>query len=163
MTYIPPQVAETEMTHTILAAGLNLRSRGKVRDTFGLPGHPDLLLQWATDRLSIYDFVLGGTIPDKGAVLTALTVFWLDEVLRGKCNHHMVAFGAGIDEYLPEPLQNNPGLQKTALVVRHLDVVPVEGVCRGYLTGSGWEKYRMDKPVCGHVLGPGLNDGARLP
>jgi phosphoribosylaminoimidazole-succinocarboxamide synthase len=163
MTYIPPQVAETEMTRTILAAGLNLRSRGKVRDTFDLPGHPDLLLQWATDRLSIYDFVLGGLIPDKGAVLTALTVFWLHEVLGMLCNHHLFAFGAGIDDYLPEALRGNPELQKTALVVRRLDVVPVEGVVRGYLTGSGWEKYRMDQPVCGHALSVGLNDGARLP
>jgi phosphoribosylaminoimidazole-succinocarboxamide synthase len=75
----------------------------------------------------------------------------------------MVAFGTGIDKYLPELLQNNPELQKTALVVRRLDVVPVEGVVRGYLTGSGWDKYRNDQPVCGHVLAPGLNDGARLP
>jgi phosphoribosylaminoimidazole-succinocarboxamide synthase len=162
MTYIPPQVAETEMTRQILGSGLGLVYRGKVRDTFNLPGHPDLLLQCATDRLSIFDFVLGSTVPDKGAVLTALTVFWLTEVLNDR-QHHIVAYGAGIDEYLPSALRGIPELQKTALVIRCLDVVPVEGVVRGYLTGSGWQNYSQGEPVCGHILRPGLNDGACLP
>jgi len=164
-SYIPPQVAETELTRTILDAGLELLYQGKVRDTFALPGHPELLLQWATNRISIFDFVLGTLIPHKGAVLTALTHFWLtSRKLQDlhDCNH-LVAAGAGIDRYLPESLRGIPSLQSNALVVRRIEMLPIEGVVRGYLTGSGLASYERDGMVCGHTLPPGLHDGSRLP
>lgn len=162
-SYIPPQVAETEMTRTIVAAGLKLHSQGKVRDTFELPDYPELLLQVATNRLSIYDFVLGGYVPLKGAVLTATTIFWLQDVLGQHCDHHLVACGSGIDRYLPESLRGNPELQKVALVVRRIEILPYEGVVRGYLTGSAWKDYKNSRPVCGHHLPSGLHDGIKLP
>lgn len=162
MTYIPPLVARTPLIVRLLAAGLELLFQGKVRDTFSLPGHPELLLQVTSDRISIFDFVLGDTIPDKGAVLAALTVAWLEDLLPSS-SHHLVARGAEIDRYLPQTLRNDAELQKRALVIRRLEIVPVEGVVRGYLTGSGWAAYQKGEPVCGHVLPEGLHDGSKLP
>jgi len=140
MPYIPPQVATNELSKA-LTATLGPSRQGKVRDTYTLPGHSDKLLVVATDRISIFDFVLGALVPDKGAVLTAMTVFWLN-ALFADIKHHLVAFGKGIDGYLPENLRNNADLQGRALVVKKLEMLPIECVVRGYLTGSGWTAYQ---------------------
>ncbi|MEO8065423.1 MAG: phosphoribosylaminoimidazolesuccinocarboxamide synthase [Candidatus Doudnabacteria bacterium] len=162
MPYIPPSVAESAISEELAQAGLKRVHQGKVRDTYAVEGYPDHLLVVATDRISIFDFVLGALVPKKGEVLTALTVYFLTEVLA-KHAHHLVAFGSGIDEYLPLRLRNRPELQVRALVVIKRDMMPVECVVRGVLTGSAWEKYKSgSRNLWGYQLPDGLIDGAWL-
>ncbi len=144
--------------------GLNLLRQGKVRDTYELPGHPHLLLVLASDRISIFDFVLNALVPDKGAVLTAFNIFWRMAVLKG-FDHDLFAVGEPIDQFLPDHLTKNSDLQKAAIVVQKLEMAPVEAIIRGYLTGSGWQAYQKTDPhmVCGHTLPSGLKDASRLP
>ncbi len=160
MVAIPPQVSSNSFEPLFRQAGLARVHQGKVRDTFELPDK-DLLLVYASDRISIFDFVLNAIVQDKGAILTALTAFWLGEVLRGK--NHLIAFGDGIDEYLPQQLRRCSELQKRSLVVERLKMLPVECIVRGFLTGTGWGSYQKDGTVCGIKLPEGLYDGAALP
>lgn len=145
-----------------LAPSLERISQGKVRDTHLLPGYKDLLFMIATDRVSIFDRILPQLVPGKGIELTKQTVFWLTNILKDLPNH-LVAYGEGIDRYLPEDLRNNPDLQARGLVVKKLKMVPIESIVRGYLTGSGLTSYRENGMVCGHILEKGLHDGSRLP
>jgi phosphoribosylaminoimidazole-succinocarboxamide synthase len=125
---------------------------GKVRDLYGLPGG-DLLIV-ARDTISAYDFVLDTPIPDKGAILTRLSLWWFDKLTEVVPNHV-------ISTELP------PGAPadwaRRAIVVRKLDMVPVECVARGYLAGSGTVEYGVRGSVCGVELPPGLEEGSRLP
>ncbi|NUM25975.1 MAG: phosphoribosylaminoimidazolesuccinocarboxamide synthase [Candidatus Buchananbacteria bacterium] len=136
---------------------------GKVRNTYAVPGHDDLLLPLATDRLSIFDFVLNALVKNKGEILNAMSVFWRLRLLADRCPHDLVACGAAIDDFLLPSLRGNIELQKRAVVVRKLKMVPREMIVRGYLTGSGWPKYQETGEVCGHKLPPGLHDGSKLP
>jgi phosphoribosylaminoimidazole-succinocarboxamide synthase len=140
-----------------------LRHRGKVRDSYDLPGHPDKMLVVASDRCSIFDFVLPITIPRKGEILTALNHFWTTGLLRAICETDFVAGGAAIDSYLPEPLRNDPTLQKRATVVRILPAPDVEDIVRFVLTGSGLSSYEKTREICGHRLPAGLTNGDFLP
>lgn len=144
--------------------GLEKLFSGKVRETFHLPGYDDLLYVHTTDRVSIFDFVLNATVNFKGEVLTALTIFWLTQVLRKTVGskHHLVAFGKKMNKYLPEHLRNHPEILKRGLIVKKLNILPVEAIVRGYLTGSGWKNYQRDRTVCGHKLKAGLKDGDQL-
>lgn len=147
---------------------LPLISRGKVRDTYKLPNHPNLLLVVATDRISIFDFVLNAEIISKGYVLTAFNIFWRKYIQEKipKIKHDLVAFGSSIDEFLPEHLKEGRELQKRAVVVNRLRMLPIEAIVRGYLTGSGYKAYKKTAPdheVCGHTLSAGLTDGSLLP
>jgi len=144
-------------------------SRGKVRDVFVLPKNPllpgsDLLLVIASDRISIFDFVLNAHVQGKGHILTAMNIFWR-KVLGDLFSHDLVAYGYQIDDYLPRALRGGLELRKRAVVVRRLRMFPVEGVVRGNLTGSGWDAYLATNPhmVCGHVLSDGLVNGSLLP
>ena len=159
---VPAAVAENALSRSLASSSLTRIHRGKVRDTYELPGHPDKLLVVATDRISIFDFVLGRTVPRKGEVLTALTVFWLTQVF-GDVEHHLVTFGVGIDLYLPEALRGNAVLQRRAVIVDKLQMLPVECIARGYLTGTGLAAYKKDGKVCGIELPPDLYDGSQLP
>jgi phosphoribosylaminoimidazole-succinocarboxamide synthase len=124
---------------------------GKVRDLYRLPD--GRLLVVASDRISAFDFVLDSTIPDKGRILTAMTVWWFEQ-LADLVPHHLI----GVDDPLiPAPWRGR------AMVCIPLDMVPVEAVARGYLTGSGLLDYRDTGAVCGIPLPPGLVDGDRLP
>jgi phosphoribosylaminoimidazole-succinocarboxamide synthase len=129
--------------------------RGKVRDVYDLR---DRLLLVATDRISAFDWVLPNGIPDKGRVLTQTSLFWLE--LLGEPNHLITAdaaqFGlpASVD---PEPLAGR------SMLVRKTEVVPIECVVRGYLSGSGWKEYRQTGEVCGVRLPAGLVESDRLP
>lgn len=143
--------------------GLTRLHQGKVRDTYALPGHPGLLLVFASDRISIFDFVLAAFVFGKGEILTALNIWWCSEVLNGVFPSDLVAFGRNIDEYLPVVAQGNTQLWRRAVVVHKLDMVPIEAIVRGYLTGSGLVSYRENGVVCGHWLPAGLSDGSRLP
>lgn len=135
--------------------------QGKVRDTYEIPGHPDKLLVVATDRLSIFDFVLGKNAQGKGENLTATTIFWLIDVFADIPNH-LIAYGSKIDAYLPEALRSFPSLQKRAIIVKRLNMLPIECIVRGYLTGSGLAAYKETGMVCGHMLPEGLHDGSKL-
>lgn len=161
MAKLPSVVAETRLSRFLQGQGLKRVSQGKVRDTYAL-GDPTLLLQVATDRISAFDFVLPALVPDKGNVLTEMTVFWL-KFFGKSYKHHLVASGSDIDKYLPSQLRGLEELWARGLIVEKLDMLPVECVARGHLTGSGWKNYQGTGQVCGHVLPPGLRDGDRLP
>jgi phosphoribosylaminoimidazole-succinocarboxamide synthase len=127
--------------------------RGKVRDVYDLG---DTLAVVATDRISAFDHVLSPPIPDKGRVLTALSVFWFDFL---KVPHHLL--GTDLAD-LPPPFRT-PELEGRTMFVRKTAVVPVECVARGYLAGSGSKEYRAGGTVCGVPLPPGLREADRLP
>lgn len=156
MARIPMDVSVTPLSKT-LSRFLELKSQGKVRDTYLLPLFPKLLLVVATDRMSIYDFVLNFLVSQKGEVLTAISVMWFLKLDSYK--HHLLAFGSGIDRYLPSVLQRNAELQKRAMVVWKETPLPIECVARGHLTGSGLKDYHQTGMVCGHRLPAGLCDG----
>jgi phosphoribosylaminoimidazole-succinocarboxamide synthase len=121
---------------------------GKVRDLYRLPGGE--LLMVASDRISAYDFVLATTIPDKGAVLTQMSLWWFERLADLVPNHVL-----SVD--VPAEVKGR------AVVCESLAMFPVECVARGYLTGSGLLDYRATGEVCGIALPAGLEDGSRLP
>jgi phosphoribosylaminoimidazole-succinocarboxamide synthase len=129
--------------------------RGKVRDVYDLG---DRLVIIATDRLSAFDWVLPTGIPDKGRVLTALTLFWLD-LLRVP-NHLLSTDLAGLPQAFADQAE---ALAGRTMLVRKAEVVPVECVARGYLAGSGWKGYRQSGTVCGVPLPVGLREADQLP
>jgi len=135
--------------------GLNLLSRGKVRDLYEVDGS---LLLVATDRLSAFDVVLPTPIPDKGRVLTQLSLFWF-ETLRDVVPNHVIS-GTDFDSV---PKEFRGQLAGRAMLCRKTSPIMVECVVRGYLSGSGWKDYRATGRICGIPLPPGLTDSARLP
>jgi phosphoribosylaminoimidazole-succinocarboxamide synthase len=126
---------------------------GKVRDLYSSPEHPDRVLMIASDRVSAADHVLSPAIPGKGALLTELSLWWFDQ-LGGLPNH--LAPG---EEWasIPEAVRDR------AMLVKKLDMFPIECVVRGYLSGSGWIEYQATQSVCGVELPAGLADGDKLP
>jgi len=127
--------------------------RGKVRDVYDLG---ETLAIVATDRISAFDWVMSNGIPDKGRMLTALSVFWFEWL---GLPHHLI----GIDlAGLPEAFRNR-GLVGRTMHVRKTRVVPIECVARGYLAGSGWKEYRTAGRVCGIELPAGLQEAGKLP
>jgi phosphoribosylaminoimidazole-succinocarboxamide synthase len=136
-------------------AGLKLRARGKVRDIYDLG---DRLLIVATDRLSAFDVVLPTPIPDKGGVLTQLSLFWFEK-LAHIVPHHIIAakgFAGNLAPYADL-------LEGRAMVVRKAEPVPIECVVRGYISGSGWKDYQKTGRICGIPLPSGLRESDRLP
>src|SRR4051794_6350808 len=129
--------------------------RGKVRDVYDLG---DRLVLVATDRISAFDWVLPTPIPDKGRVLTALTLFWLDFL---KVPNHLLSID--LRDMGPEFASRADDLQGRTSLVRKARVVPIECVVRGYLAGSGWKEYRQSQEVCGVPLPAGLRQSERLP
>ncbi|HJS27216.1 MAG TPA: phosphoribosylaminoimidazolesuccinocarboxamide synthase [Actinomycetota bacterium] len=138
-------------------ASARLHARGKVRDIYDLGD--DRLLLVATDRISAFDVVLPDPIPDKGRVLTGLTLFWLERTGDQVANHLVSADRADF----PEPFGSDPLLAGRAMLARRAEVIPVECVARGYLTGSGLKQYRAEGHVCGVPLPPGLDEASKLP
>jgi phosphoribosylaminoimidazole-succinocarboxamide synthase len=137
---------------------VTLLRRGKVRDVYAIEG--DRLLIVATDRISAFDVVLPNAIPEKGRVLTALTLFWLD-LIRDIVPNHLIT--AEVARY-PEPLQRYAAeLEGRSMLVRRAEVVPFECVARGYLAGSGWKEYQKTSAVCGIPLPAGLREAEKLP
>lgn len=129
--------------------------RGKVRDVYDFG---DRLLFVATDRLSAFDWVLPTGIPDKGRILTQLSVFWFE---RLGVPHHLLSTDLST---LPLPAgTDQAALTGRSLVVRKTQVVPIECVVRGYLAGSGWKEYRQHGTVCQITLQPGLREASQLP
>ena len=124
---------------------------GKVRELYESAQHPGLVLLVASDRVSAFDHVLEPAIPGKGALLTALSRWWFAQF-------------PDVPNHLADDESPIPGLvADRAMLVRRLEMHPVECVVRGYLTGSGWAEYQQTLSVCGVPLPAGLNDGDRLP
>jgi phosphoribosylaminoimidazole-succinocarboxamide synthase len=135
--------------------GLKPAARGKVRDIYDLG---DRLLIVATDRLSAFDVVMPTPIPDKGRVLTQLSLFWFN-LLRDVIPNHVLSateFPPPFDGYADD-------LAGRSMVVRKTRPLPIECVARGYLSGSGWKEYQASGTVCGIALPPGLKESSKLP
>jgi phosphoribosylaminoimidazole-succinocarboxamide synthase len=132
-----------------MVADLPLLSSGKVREMYALG---EQIVMVASDRVSTYDAVHPTPIPDKGKVLTGLSHFWFERT-RHICANHLISATEGV----PEEVRGR------ALTVQRLEMLPVECVARGYLTGSGWKDYQRTGAVCGVALPPGLEESARLP
>lgn len=142
-TLLPPDPAH----ESLLAQGFSFVHQGKVRSLYGTPeGH---LLVVASDRISAYDWVLSTPIPDKGRILTSLSLWWFDQ-LKDIVPHHVISTD------VPDAVAGR------AMVCQRLDMFPVECVARGYLTGSGLIEYNASSTVCGVELPSGLVDGSRL-
>jgi len=131
--------------------------RGKVRDIYDLG---DKLLIVATDRISAFDVVLPTPIPDKGKILTLMTLFWLN-FLKDIVENHLIT--AEVEAY-PEILKPYKELLKNrSMLVKKARVLPVECIVRGYITGSAWKEYQEKGEVCGIKLPKGLNESEKLP
>lgn len=130
--------------------------RGKVRDLYDLG---DSLLIVATDRISAFDVVLPTPIPDKGKILTQMTLFWLN-FLKDIVENHLIT--ANVEEY-PDILRPYREILKgRSMIVRKAKVLPVECIVRGYLAGSAWKEYQEKGEVCGIKLPPGLREAEKL-
>ncbi|HEX2424566.1 MAG TPA: phosphoribosylaminoimidazolesuccinocarboxamide synthase [Actinomycetota bacterium] len=140
-----------------MTSASKLHAQGKVRDVYDVGG--DRLLLVATDRISAFDVVLPNPIPDKGRVLTGLTLFWLERTTDLVPNHLLSADRRDF----PEPFRSEPSLAGRAMLCRKARPVMVECVARGYLTGSGLKQYRAEGHVCGVPLPSGLDEGSKLP
>jgi phosphoribosylaminoimidazole-succinocarboxamide synthase len=132
--------------------------RGKVRDLYSLEDQGLLLV--ATDRISAFDHVLATGIPDKGKILTQVSLFWFD-LLKDIVPNHLIT--ANVDEY-PERLRPYADqLRGRSMLVKQAQMFPIECVARGYLSGSGWKEYRASGAICGVKLPEGLVESSRLP
>lgn len=146
-----PVLAQTEIP------GLTLHARGKVRDIYDLG---EQLLFVASDRISAFDYVLASGIPDKGRVLTQLSLFWFD-LLADIVPNHVIT--ADFDDF-PAVLQPyERQLRGRSMIVQRAEMVTTECVVRGYLSGSGWKEYQQTGKVCGIELPAGLRESDPLP
>ena len=135
--------------------GLNKINQGKVRDIYEVEGN---LLIVATDRISAFDSILPTGIPHKGAVLTGLTLFWLQLL---KPDNHLIT--ADVSR-MPAAVRSHADiLRGRSMLVKKADVFPIECVARGYLAGSGWREYCESQTVCGVELPAGLSESEKLP
>jgi len=152
-----PQILDPVLLQTDFPE-LQLHASGKVRDVYLLDN--DRLLFVATDRISAFDYVLATGIPHKGRVLTQISLFWF-EFLKGVVANHVIT--ADVEQY-PESLQKHADeLRGRSMLVVRADMVPVECVVRGYISGSAWKEYKATGQVCGIELPKGLRESDRLP
>lgn len=146
---LPVALAETDLP------GYHRLSRGKVRDNYDLKGS---LLIIATDRISAFDSILGTPIPDKGRVLTQISLFWFDH-LKGIVPDHLISTDVSGLDLKPQAKAHLAG---RSMIVKKAKVLPVECIARGYLIGSGWKEYQKSGTVCGIQLRPGLRMAEKL-
>jgi phosphoribosylaminoimidazole-succinocarboxamide synthase len=145
-----PPVTETDLP-------LKLFSRGKVRDTYELGA--DRLLMVTTDRISAFDHVLPNGIPDRGKVLTQLSIFWFSQTDKFQENHLI----SGMVPDLPADLRDRRGeLAGRFMIVRKAKRIDFECVVRGYLAGSAWKEYQESRTLAGEEMPPGLRESERL-
>lgn len=139
---------------------LPLLRRGKVRDVYEVDA--DRLLLVTTDRISAFDVVMNEAIPYKGAVLTQLTAWWLGQ-LTGKIEHHLLTADTdAIIREVPSLAPFRDALAGRSMLTLRADVVPIECVIRGYITGSAWKEYQASGTLAGEALAPGLRESDRL-
>lgn len=136
---------------------LPLFRRGKVRDVYDLG---DKLLIVSTDRISCFDVVLPCGVPDKGKVLTSISVFWFD-FIKDIIGHHLITMD--VDKYPPVLKKYKADLAGRSMLVLKTKPLPVECVVRGYLSGSGWKEYKQKQSICGIDLPAGLRESEKLP
>jgi phosphoribosylaminoimidazole-succinocarboxamide synthase len=137
--------------------GLKLIQRGKVRDIYDLDEH---LLMVASDRLSAFDVVLPDPIPDKGKVLTQISLFWFEQMKTVVPNH---VVSGNVEDYPDVCKPYADVLRKRSMLVKKTKPLPIECVVRGYISGSGWKSYEESGDVCGIDLPQGLKESDRLP
>ena len=137
--------------------GLKLLNRGKVRDIYEVDGN---LVLVATDRLSAFDVIMKQGIPDKGKLLTELSLFWFD-LVKDIVGNHMIT--AKVSEMPKAVHQYRDQLEGRTMYVKKAAIFPVECVVRGYIVGSGWKDYQKTGAVCGHKLPAGLKLAQKLP
>src|SRR5579864_522429 len=137
---------------------LKLHASGKVRDVYTL--NPDQLLFVATDRISAFDYVLATGIPHKGRVLTQLSLFWFD-FLKPITQNHLVT--ADVEKYPQRLRKRADELRGRSMLVVKADMIAIECVVRGYLSGSGWKEYKASGAVCGIKLPAGMKESQKLP
>lgn len=138
-------------------AELSLRQRGKVRDIYDLG---DSLLMIATDRISAFDVVMPDPVPDKGKVLTQISLFWFD-VMKEMAPNHVIT--SNVDAYPKACKPYADVLRGRSMLVKKAAPLPIECVVRGYLSGSGWKSYQKTRTVCGIHLPDGLTESDKLP
>src|SRR5208282_3893078 len=137
---------------------LHLHASGKVRDVYAI-GDQQLLFV-ATDRISAFDYILATGIPHKGRVLTQISLFWFD-FLRDVVPNHLVT--ADVEQYPAVARKHAEQLQGRSMLVKRAEMVPVECVVRGYISGSAWKEYEATGRVCGIELPKGLQESDQLP
>lgn len=136
---------------------LKLLKRGKVRDVYDLGEH---LLMVATDRISAFDVVMPNPVPDKGIILTQISLFWFD-IMQPLIQNHVVA--RDVKQY-PEICQSYAdALQGRSMLVKKAQPLSIECIVRGYISGSGWKEYTDSGSVCGIALPEGLKESQQLP
>ena len=136
--------------------GLKIFKRGKVRDVYDLG---DTLLMVATDRISAFDVVMPDPIPDKGKILTQISLFWFD-LMKPLLKNHIIS--SKIDGYPEECKKYADILEGRSMLVKKTKPLPVECVVRGYISGSGWKSYQESGRICGIKLSEGLKESEKL-
>jgi len=141
---------------------LPLLARGKVRDIYATdaadPKSPLLFI--ATDRISAFDHVLGSGIPDKGRILTQISLFWFD-FLKDLVPNHVIS--ANVEDFPADFAPYASQLEGRTMLVKRAEMFPIECVVRGYLSGSGWKDYQATGAICGIPLPTGLRESDKLP
>ncbi len=137
-------------------SGLTLFNRGKVRDIYDLG---DQLLLVASDRISAFDVILPTLIPEKGKILTALSVYWFG-VMKDIVPHHLIT--TNVDEFPAACQPHRAKLEGRTMLVKKSTPAPVECIVRGFISGSGWKEYQQTGAVCGIPLSRGLMEASRL-
>ena len=138
-------------------AELKLLKRGKVRDVYDLGEH---LLMVATDRISAFDVVMPNPVPDKGIILTQISLFWFD-IMQSLIENHVVARDVSQYPEICQPYAD--ALQGRSMLVKKAQPLPIECIVRGYISGSGWKEYTDSVSVCGITLPEGLKESQQLP
>ena len=136
---------------------LNLVKRGKVRDIYDLGDH---LLMVATDRISAFDVVMPDPIPDKGIILTQISLYWF-EIMKSIIENHVISADVADYPAVCQPYADT--LHGRSMLVKKTEPLPIECVVRGYISGSGWKSYRTSQTVCGIALPQGLKESDQLP
>ena len=135
---------------------LKIFKRGKVRDVYDLG---DTLLMVATDRISAFDVVMPDPIPDKGKILTQISLFWFD-LMKPLLSNHIIS--SKTDDYPEECKKYADVLEGRSMLVKKTNPLPVECVVRGYISGSGWKSYQESGRICGIKLPEGLTESEKL-
>lgn len=157
-TTVNPSVKQPDvLLHTDIPE-LELYASGKVRDIYKVDN--DHLLFIASDRISAFDYVLASGIPNKGRVLTQVSLFWFD-FLKNIVSNHLVT--ADVNKFPAELKKHESQLRGRSMLVQHAQMIQVECVVRGYLSGSGWKEYKSTGEVCGIKLPTGLKESDKLP
>jgi len=152
-----PQLLDSVLLRTDFPE-LKLHASGKVRDVYDLDG--EHLLFVATDRISAFDYVLATGIPHKGRVLTQISLFWFN-FLRDVVANHVVT--ADVEKYPAAAQKYADQLHGRSMMVMRAEMIPVECVVRGYISGSAWKEYKASGRVCGIELPAGLKESGKLP